>query len=456
LEFNLGCISFYHLSLLIFILLDFEEVSHIYEWFSFWGSAPFQINKHITEIMGKVSTLEETLSIFKNEKYFSQLFSEGFISNREWSSVEDDMSWRDWKKICERSLPIMKSNTKWEFILYFEIVHLFLFIIFIIYFFILFQFLYTSSSIESWGNINNIQYQLFNSSLTIFAEPHIKTAILLAVIITLSSRTSEITCGDLITNRFEWLHYRSKTLLATKIIYDIALTPNYQFWRENVNKDNIFNIDILVDSTLSKEEIEKTCHHAAKKAPKTAKIIIVVAFVKEDERQDYFRGTLGKRYQLIINEIKNIKEFKDISFDSNNDLRYSHDLGFNSIDKNEAIPDKWFGEYKDTTEIGKEIWNLDPKHTWILHPYVFKNDKYYAIEMFITCRFKSTKEYKNIISDIFKIILSRLQDFREIDIAIYFRDQIGYELARLEFKVGNRYYFYRDEYIKNKRKTSFS
>jgi hypothetical protein len=79
------------LSLLIFILLDFEEVSHIYEWFSFWGSAPYynaitESDGSFRDINFRPKTAAEAKSIFD---LFTTLFRFENAHEEEGNTLKD-------------------------------------------------------------------------------------------------------------------------------------------------------------------------------------------------------------------------------------------------------------------------------------------------------------------------------------------------------------------------------
>jgi hypothetical protein len=409
-----------------------------------------KLNEEAWKLEGEYPSLSEILHLITNIKFFSDRFDKGLISDRECSKLENDLNWRDMSRL-------RKNNRRWlhkimisRLEIFSEITGLLLFLAFAIYFIVVFYLLISPRTISDWTGIHltykALQFSIGNAEWFIpsTTTPLIKVSITLAVIVTLTARISALTDSDIRTNVFSWLERKARDWKTILVAYDCALTPNYQELRYRVKNNKIFNADILTKPGLDKQAVEVACRSMALTAPNSVFLIIVTAFEKEEGKPYYDYGFPGKHWQLLINRSKRIDKFSDLTIDFGDIPRIADDLGFNMLDQNKEIPDAWFGNDPLAVKLGKQVWESDPAHNLILHPYVHKSSKHFIIEITITQKFEKSSPYKELIKNYLNMSVKTIQDFETISIQLFYRNTMDV-LAWLDYTVATNQIIYKDK-----------
>lgn len=409
-------------------------------------------------LMGGLTDNTDVLSNLRKIDFFTTLINSGLISPNELKTIHNDMLWRDRNKAFNTFNSKVQKSLTTRLIIYIEAITLFLIVIFFIYFLLVFILLLPPDEIAEWTgyHLSYSKYKLvflagvihLPSTLDITA----KVSFSLSIIISMMARISIINDSSFKEKILYWFTDKSRDWIIASEIYNCLIHPNFQFWKYKVDSPNILNCHIVVRPNLQEEKIKEACYELINLKNSASNLKIVTAFEKEEGREDYDFGTPGKRWQLLINNKTQTEKFSDISLDSKEEIRYSHNLGFECIETNQQIPDDWFGSDKLSIRISKEIWNLDKDHNLIWHPYVNNINDLWDITIYFTKRLSKSKYYKDISMKFLKIAVQGLNKYTNITLRIEFRDSME-NLVSIDHFNPTNYLSYKDEYMS---KTKYS
>jgi hypothetical protein len=261
-----------------------------------------------------------------------------------------------------------------------------------------------------------------------------------------TARVSTFTDSDHKSQVLGWIGNEAKEWFCALLIYDTAISPGHQFWKYKVNDGKVFNANIVTNPELNEAGIQKACRVMAARAPDSAFLVIVTAFKKEETDRDYDFGHQGKRWQLLINRSKNIDEFRDMTLDLGDELRFANELGLKTIETGKEIPADWFGNTGKSQELGKLVWALDSDKELFEHPYVFESTDIFNLELSLAKRLPASREYKKLTKELFNLIHKNLDKYRGITVSLNFRGTGDY-LVDFYFIAETKSLSYKDTYM---------
>jgi hypothetical protein len=133
-----------------------------------------------------------------------------------------------------------------------------------------------------------------------------------------------------------------------------------------------------------------------------------------------------------------------------NELRDQTFLGRDSLANRKPVPDEWFGNSPEGIVMSKLIWESDIQHEWILHPYIFINDKLLSIDIASSKKKETTQQYHHFIHEIYTLGKQSFPAVENIMIDVYFRDSTD-SLARFIWNNNLPYIDYKDEWMRKSR-----
>ena len=414
------------------------------------------LSQGVTALVGQLPRNEELIKSASSIRFIRSRLDNGLISQEEWSKLRDELEWRNRSKLAERLLPVLQKRVKRWLVLLLTLTSVTLVISLFGYFFIFFIVLLAPSLVAGWLSIEELTVlvmplsflgRLWSISFPITVIPVAKVSLLLAVFSAVTFTVYAFTEDPFKRVFMEWLMQKASSWLAASTLYQCITSPGYQIWEFAVRgaKTGIANVSIVVPKGLSQESIEQACEHMESRLEGFRTLVIVTAFEQNPEKPVYRRGVPGNRWQLLHNKVKNIRIFEPIPLILE-ESRYQDFLGLDSLKEGKEIPDEWFGNTPTAIALSKAIWQADPDHGLILHPYTFESSAAHMLEVHLSKRLSRSKQYRRRIRDLLVVARQTIPDAENIWIDLCFRDTVD-TLARLVWGKQLPYVEYKDETI---------
>lgn len=391
------------------------------------------VGREAAEIFGESLDGDGIIRTAEDTSFIKERLERGLISEEEWKELQDEFEWRDKAKLVDALLPALQSRTKQWLALLFVVTSLGVVISFFVYFFGFFSVLLEPSLVADWVgtqmDVLTIPLGFWEISLPTTAVPTAKVSLMLAMFVAVMSSVYALTDETVKRLFTEWLRQKSASWLSLSSLYHCITSPGYQVW-EYVVRDadrSLANVSIVVPRGLSEEEVEEACEHMESRLHEW-NVVIVTAFEQSHE-QLYRRGMSGRRWELICNQSKEIRRFRAIHLILD-ELRYEDFLGQKCLEEGRTIPHEWFGETLVEQAVSRAIWQTDPDHILVLHPYAVETGDVLSVEIQLTKRLPTSEQYRDRLRAFLNVAREEAPGANTIMLSMNYRDTVD-QLASL-------------------------
>ena len=396
----------------------------------------------------------------ENTSFISERRAGGLIGIEEWNALKKELEWRSLEKDAAQLLRVVRRRTTFWLASLLVWTNLALVLCFIVYFSLLFHVIFIPAVISQWAgvelkpNLIHLVEQPFPIELTIPSTTAVlvKTSCVLAMFVGLIASVYLVTEDKVQTIYAEWLREKNASWLAISHLYLCATSPGYEVWDYVVRnkKTGIANVLIVVPRGSDEHSAQAACEDMALHLDAYNRLVLVTAFEQNRERPVYSLATPGRKWQLKHNKVKDIQRFEPCHLELT-ELRYHHALGFCAIDEGKEIDAQWFGDSPSAVQLGREIWEADKNHEWVMHPYVFEAPSLVTLDINLTKRKTKSELYRQLVREVLALAVKTYPAVPSVLVNLYYRDTMTTLAALTVFRELLGYAEYKDEYSGDKR-----